>query len=99
MTSLVTNAAALNSTSFDSSIITVVLFSDPTFIPAPRYSDGGDDAGLSAGQIAGVVVGSVLGPLLLLGVCWVLVLIARRRHPSRVVAGISKEGDVALEPK
>eukprot|EP01031_Cornospumella_fuschlensis_P028157 gene28157-33998_t len=60
---LVTKAAELNSTSFSSSIITVVLFSDPIVFPAPDYNDG---EGLSVGQVVGLVVGCIVGTLLLM---------------------------------
>lgn len=80
MSSLLTKAAGLNSTSFDSSIVTVVLFSDPTFIPAPKYND---EDSLSISQVVGLVVGSIMGTfLLMLGTYYVFVWLARRKHAT-----------------
>lgn len=72
----------MNSTSFNSSIITVVQFSEPTIIPAPTYSDD-DDWGLGVGQIVGLVVGCIIGTFLLMSVTyWVFVWLDRRTHAS-----------------
>lgn len=70
-------AAEMNSTSFGSSVVTAVLFSDPTVIPAPKYDEDVDKS-LSVGQVAGLVVGSIVGTMLLmLATYGVFVWIAR----------------------
>eukprot|EP01031_Cornospumella_fuschlensis_P027235 gene27235-32904_t len=92
---LVTKAAELNSTSFSSSIITVVLFSDPVVFPAPDYSD---DEGLSVGQVVGLVVGCIVGTLLLmLGTYAVFAWFASRKsvtdqQEKRSSGGIGESG-------
>lgn len=78
---LETKAAEMNSTSFSTAIITVVLFSDPTVTPAPKYQDGDGNEGLSVGAVVGVVVGSIVGAWLLVLLCVYCVcpVIARRK--------------------
>eukprot|EP01031_Cornospumella_fuschlensis_P024406 gene24406-29505_t len=80
ISSLQTVASQLNSTTFSSTVVTLVAVSDPIVISAPNYEK---QAGLTVGQIAGLVVGSIVGTMLLMLCVWCFfVAVGRRKRES-----------------
>ncbi|CAI4216905.1 unnamed protein product [Parascedosporium putredinis] len=62
------------------SILPTMTFAVPSASAVPDDDDDDDDGGLSGGAIAGIVVGAVVGALLLAGLVYLCLVLARRRR-------------------
>lgn len=62
------------------SILPTMTFTVPSASAVPNDDDDDDDGGLSGGAIAGIVVGAVVGALLLAGLVYLCLVLARRRR-------------------